>query len=72
MLPYIGRRVLTAIPTLLIVTVMVFGIQRALPGDPALMLAGEQQDPAVIAFIRAKYRLDEPVPVQYAAWHVKL
>ena len=68
MLPYIGRRVLTAIPTLLIVTVMVFGIQRALPGDPALMLAGEQQDPAVIAFIRAKYRLDEPVPVQYAAW----
>jgi peptide/nickel transport system permease protein len=60
--------VLTAIPTLLIVTVMVFGIQRALPGDPALMLAGEQQDPAVIAFIRAKYRLDEPVPVQYAAW----
>lgn len=68
MLPFIGRRVLTAIPTLLIVTVMVFAIQRALPGDPALMLAGEQQDPAVIAFIRAKYRLDEPVPVQYAAW----
>src|SRR5690606_28322859 len=55
-------------PTLLIVTLMVFGIQRALPGDPALMLAGEQQDPAVIAFIRAKYRLDEPVPVQYAVW----
>jgi len=67
-LPFIGRRVLTAIPTLLIVTLMVFGIQRALPGDPALMLAGEQQDPAVIAFIRAKYRLDEPVPVQYAVW----
>lgn len=68
MLPFIGRRVLTAIPTLLIVTLMVFGIQRALPGDPALILAGEQQDPAVIAFIRAKYRLDEPVPVQYVAW----
>jgi len=67
-LPFIGRRVLTAIPTLLIVTVMVFGIQRALPGDPALILAGEQQDPAVIAFIRAKYRLDDPVPVQYVAW----
>ena len=68
MLPFIGRRALTAIPTLLIVTVMVFGIQRALPGDPALTLAGEQQDPAVIAFIRAKYRLDEPLPVQYLAW----
>src|SRR6056297_3529838 len=47
---------------------MVFGIQRALPGDPAVILAGEQQDPEVIAFIRAKYRLDEPVPIQYLAW----
>lgn len=68
MLPFILQRVLTAIPTLLIVTVMVFGIQRALPGDPAVILAGEQQDPEVIAFIRAKYRLDEPVPIQYLAW----
>ena len=68
MLPFILRRFLTAIPTLLIVTLMVFAIQRMLPGDPALILAGEQQDPEVIAFIRAKYRLDDPVPVQYFAW----
>ena len=68
MLPFILRRFLTAIPTLLIVTLMVFTIQRMLPGDPALILAGEQQDPEVIAFIRAKYRLDDPVPVQYFAW----
>ena len=68
MLPFILRRFLTAIPTLLIVTLMVFTIQRMLPGDPALILAGEQQDPEVIAFIRAKYHLDDPVPVQYFAW----
>lgn len=68
MLPYVLQRVLTAIPTLLIVTVMVFGIQRALPGDPAMILAGEQQDPEVIAYIREKYRLDESLPVQYLAW----
>ena len=68
MLPFILRRILTAIPTLFIVTLMVFGVQRALPGDPALILAGEQQDPKVIAFIRDKYRLDDPLPVQYAAW----
>jgi peptide/nickel transport system permease protein len=67
-LPFLLRRVLTAIPTLLIVTVMVFAIQRALPGDPALILAGEQRDPQVIAHIRERYRLDEPVPVQYLAW----
>ena len=65
---FIVRRVLTAIPTLLIVTLMVFAIQRSLPGDPALILAGEQQDPEVIAFIREKYRLDDPLPVQYFAW----
>lgn len=68
MLLFILRRILTAIPTLLIVTVMVFGIQRLLPGDPALIIAGEQRDPEVIAFIRDKYRLDEPIPLQYLAW----
>lgn len=68
MLAFVARRVLTAIPTLVIVTVMVFGIQRSLPGDPAVILAGEERDPQVIAFIRAKYRLDEPLPVQYVAW----
>jgi len=66
--PFVVKRVLTAVPTLLIVTLMVFAIQRALPGDPARILAGEQQDPEVIAYIRAKYHLDDPVPVQYVAW----
>jgi peptide/nickel transport system permease protein len=61
-------RALTAVPTLLIVTLMVFGIQRSLPGDPATILAGEQQDPEVIAFLRERYRLDDPIPVQYLAW----
>ncbi len=68
MLPFILQRVLTAIPTLLIVTVMVFCIQRLLPGDPALVLAGEDQNPDVIEFIRDKYRLHDPIPVQYFAW----
>ena len=68
MLLFIVKRFLTAIPTLIIVTLMVFGIQRLLPGDPALIIAGEQRDPAVIAYIRERYRLDDPVPVQYAVW----
>ncbi len=68
MLNYILRRVMTAIPTLLIVTVMVFAVQRMLPGDPALVLAGEERDPQVIEFIRDRYRLNDPVPVQYVAW----
>lgn len=68
MLPYILKRVLTAIPTLFIVTIMVFAVQRMLPGDPALILAGDERDPAVIEFIREQYRLNDPVPVQYVAW----
>ncbi len=68
MFPYIIQRILTAIPTLIIVTIMVFSIQRMLPGDPALILAGEEKDPQVIEYIREKYRLNDPVPVQYAAW----
>jgi peptide/nickel transport system permease protein len=68
MLRYALGRVLTAIPTLFIVTVLVFVIQRALPGDPATVLAGENQDPEVIAYLRDRYRLDDPLPVQYVAW----
>jgi peptide/nickel transport system permease protein len=68
MLRYIGRRILIAIPTLLIVSVMVFTLQQLLPGDPVLTMAGEERDPQVLAFLREKYRLDDPIPVQYAAW----
>jgi peptide/nickel transport system permease protein len=39
-----------------------------LPGDPALVMAGEEKDPEVIAYIRQRYRLNDPLPVQYVAW----
>ena len=41
---------------------------RALPGDPAIALGGENRDPAVLAAIRHKYGLDKPLPVQYVHW----
>jgi len=53
---------------LFFVSVLVFGLQQLLPGDPALALAGEERDPAVIAFLRQKYHLDEPLPVRYLLW----
>ncbi|TVQ34609.1 MAG: ABC transporter permease, partial [Geminicoccaceae bacterium] len=68
MLAFIGRRILIAIPTLLLITVFVFGLQLLLPGDPALALAGEERDPEVIAQIREQYRLNEPLVVQYGLW----
>jgi peptide/nickel transport system permease protein len=62
------RRVALIGPTLLLVSLLVFALQQLLPGDPALALAGENQDPAVIAHIRQQYHLDQPLPVRYALW----
>ncbi len=65
---FLLRRLAISIPTLLIVTVIVFGLQQLLPGDPALALSGEVRDPAVLDAIRTKYHLDQPVALQYAYW----
>lgn len=62
------RRVLVAIPTLILVSVIVFMLQKLLPGDPVLTMAGEERDPAVLDFLREKYHLNDPLPVQYGAW----
>src|SRR5260370_30105652 len=47
---------------------LIFGVQQLLPGDPALIMAGEERDPQVLAEIREQYRLDQPIPVQYLYW----
>jgi len=68
MLTYLVRRIAIIIPTLFFVSIIIFGLQQLLPGDPALALAGEERDPNVIAFLRHKYHLDEPLPVRYGLW----
>lgn len=68
MLSFIGRRLLLAVPTLVLVSVFTFSLQKLLPGDPVLTLAGEERSPEILQFLRHKYHLDEPVPVQYARW----
>jgi peptide/nickel transport system permease protein len=68
MLAYIGRRILVAIPTLLIVSVFVFALQKLLPGDPVLVMAGEERNPETLEYLREKYRLNDPVIYQYFYW----
>lgn len=68
MLRLVLHRALVAIPTLIIVSMMIFGLQKMLPGDPVLAMAGEDQNPQVIAALREKYHLDKPLPTQYALW----
>ena len=60
------------IPTLFFVSVLIFSLQKLLPGDAAIALAGEESDPGVVAGIRAKYHLDRPVVVQYGIWMGKV
>ncbi len=68
MLDYLARRIATLIPTLVFVSMLIFGLQQLLPGDPALILAGEEQDPAVVAHLRETMHLDKALPVRYAYW----
>lgn len=68
MLRFLIRRVLIALPTIILISIFVFSLQKLLPGDPLLILAGEERDPEVLEFLREKYRLNDPIPVQYLAW----
>jgi len=56
------------VPTLVLVSMLIFGLQQLLPGDPAKILAGEEQDPTVIAYLHEKLHLDEPLPIRYLYW----
>jgi len=62
---YLARRLLESVITFILVTIVVFLGIRALPGDPARALAGEESDPATLAQIRTKFGLDQPIWLQY-------
>ena len=68
MFRYLLQRVATIVPTLVLVSILVFGLQQLLPGDAAIILAGEDRDPAAVAHLREKLHLDRPLPVRYAYW----
>ena len=66
MIRFVLRRILAAIPIGLIVTLGVFALVFAMPGDPLRELAGDKPiPPAVLAAKRAQFHLDEPFFVQY-------
>jgi len=71
-LPYIARRLLYAIPTLIGVTFVVFISVRLIPGDPAVAIAGERATPQLIAQVRQELGLDQPILTQYGRFMVKL
>src|SRR5262245_53629253 len=72
---FLVRRTGTALLVLFVTSVLVFLGVRAIPGDPVTIYTGQQwasgeggPDPKMVAYIRHKYRLDEPLPEQYVHW----
>src|SRR5216117_2348559 len=68
MFTFLVRRIATIVPTLVFVSLLIFALQQLLPGDPAVVLAGEERDPNVVAYLRQKLHLDEPLPIRYGYW----
>jgi len=68
MLKFALRRLSSAIPTLFIVSVAVFGLIRLIPGDPASLMLGDLADANALAAARKSMGLDQPVPLQFLIW----
>ena len=67
-LTYAGRRLLLVPPMLLGMSLLVFGLMRLVPGDPALIVLGYKATPDGVRALRQAFHLDEPVSRQYARW----
>lgn len=72
MFNYIVRRLLSTIPVMLIVALIVFSLLYLAPGDPAVIIAGDQASPADVEKIRASLGLDRPFIVRFSEWFFNL
>jgi len=67
-LKFIGRRLLATIPLLFFVSLVVFALVHALPGDPAVLFLGEEATPETLAKFRERLGFHRPLVVQYVEW----
>jgi len=65
---YAARRLLLAVPLLFGMSLLVFGLMRLVPGDPAVVVLGYKATPEGVKALREAFHLDEPVPAQYVRW----
>nr|WP_281415092.1 ABC transporter permease [Azospirillum picis] len=65
---FVFKRILMAVPTLLIMAVTVFVLIRLIPGDPAALMLGDLATPASLADLRERLGLDQSLPVQFGIW----
>src|SRR6202011_6173362 len=67
---YLLRRLEQMVPVLIIVSLLAFGLIMVLPGDPAMMMLGDQtgNDKTAYLALRTQLGLDRPLPIQYLDW----
>src|SRR5262249_57452741 len=65
---YAARRLILAVPLLLGMSILVFGLMRLVPGDPAVVVLGYKATPEGVRALREAFHLDEPLPEQYMRW----
>lgn len=65
---YIIRRLLQAVPVLIVTSLVVFLLLRLIPGDPAAVIAGPDAGPKDIALVRESLGLNKSLPEQYGIW----
>lgn len=68
MLAYIARRILFMVPASLLVATLTFSMFHLVPGDPAVLAAGEEASYESVQAIRVKYGFDKPIYIQYARY----
>ena len=68
MFAYVVRRLAATVPVMLVVAIFVFSLLHLSPGDPAIVIAGDQASPADVARIRETLGLDRPYLQQFVAW----
>ena len=69
---YLLKRLLNIVPTVLMITFVVFVMMRSVPGDPVVSLLGDAYTEEDAIKARAEYGLNKPIVVQYVIWLGKL
>jgi peptide/nickel transport system permease protein len=72
MLRLIANRILQAAPVIVVVSILAFLLINLLPGDPAVVIAGDQASPEAIAAVRHNLGLDKPLIEQLGIWFLHL
>lgn len=68
MLRYFVSRVMFMIPLVFLLSALLFVYMRVLPGDPVAGILGPEATPELVAQLRAKFGLDQPILSQYVVW----